>query len=69
MALAAIGIPHGARWSTLQLRLARALYLAFLRKDFRVVEGMRLQLNHTADVGVQAVTAYQHTLADMEHHP
>ena len=69
VALAAIGIPHGARWPTLQLRLARALYLAFLRKDFRVVEGMRLQLNHTADVGVQAVTAYQHTLADMEHHP
>lgn len=66
LAYAAVGIPRAAPFAPLQLRLARTLYLAFLRKDFAVVEHMRLNLEHIDDPGVQAVTTYQSTLNDLE---
>lgn len=69
LAQAAIGIPRHARWPALQLRVARALYLAFLRKDFEVVRGMRLQLAGIDDVGVCAVAAYQNELPSAEAKP
>ncbi len=66
LAFAAVGIPTGARLPRLQLYLARFLYLAFLRKDFTVVEHMRLKLDGVDDPGVQAVAAYQAGLHDLE---
>ncbi|MDO4694370.1 MAG: Rieske 2Fe-2S domain-containing protein [Eikenella sp.] len=66
LAFAAVGIPRGARFARAQLWLARRLYLAFLKKDFAVVEHMRLKLAGINDPGVRAVTAYQATLAAME---
>lgn len=65
LAFAAVGIPRHARFARLQLWLARRLYLAFLKKDFAVVEHMHLKLASVDDPGVRAVSAYQATLADM----
>lgn len=68
LAFAAIGIPRGARFPAIQLRIARALYLAFLRKDFQVVKRMRLQLHGVNDPGVNAVYTYQQSLLGMKEH-
>jgi nitrite reductase/ring-hydroxylating ferredoxin subunit len=38
--------------------LSRFLFLAFLKKDFAVVEGMRLRVEGVEDPGVQAISAY-----------
>ncbi len=62
-AFAAIAIPKTAKWRTIQLWAARALYFAFLRKDFTVVEHMRMKLDGVDDVGVRAVLAYQSRLS------
>ena len=64
-AFAAIGIPHGAPLHRLQLWIARFLYLAFLKKDFVVVEHMRLKLDGADDIGVKQATAYQSSLKSM----
>jgi hypothetical protein len=64
-AFAAIGIPHGAPLHRLQLWIARFLYLAFLKKDFVVVEHMRLKLDGADDLGVKQVAAYQSSLKSM----
>ncbi|MCP2039973.1 nitrite reductase/ring-hydroxylating ferredoxin subunit [Neisseria sp. HSC-16F19] len=69
LAFAAVGLPRGTRGYRIKLYLVRALYLAFLRKDFVVVEGMRLQLAHIDDPGVQAVADYQGCLKAMEPPP
>lgn len=66
LAFAAVGIPRGARFGRVQLWLARRLYLAFLKKDFVVVERMRLKLAGITDPGVCAISAYQATLPAME---
>ncbi len=62
-AFAAVGIPKKTRFARSKLYLVRYLYLSFLKKDFSVVEGMRMQLDNIDDVGVQAITAYQNTLS------
>ena len=41
------------------------LYLAFLKKDFVVVEHMRLKLDGADDIGVKQVAAYQSSLKSM----
>ena len=64
-AFAAIGIPHGAPLHRLQLWIARFLYLAFLKKDFVVVEHMRLKLDGADDIGVKQAAAYQSSLKSM----
>lgn len=69
LAFAAIGIPHGAPLIRSQLHLARMLYLAFLRKDFGVVEHMRLRLAGVDDPGVIAVAAYQASLKPLSIDP
>ena len=51
-----------ARWG---LRLVRLFYYAFLRKDFAVLEGMRLKLGHAEDEGVSAITAYLESFRDL----
>lgn len=65
LAFAAIGLPRNTRFSWPKLQLARWLYISFLKKDFCVLEGMCMKLNHIEDAGVQAVTSYQSTLPDM----
>ncbi|MDO5623841.1 MAG: Rieske 2Fe-2S domain-containing protein [Pseudomonadota bacterium] len=68
-AFASIGLPRGGALHSLRLRLARHLYLAFLRKDFGVVEGMRLRLGGVDDPGVQAVAAYLSSLPPIARAP
>ncbi len=46
-----------ALWTALRLRVTRWLFTAFLRKDFGVVEGMRLRVD-VDDVGVRAMAAF-----------
>lgn len=64
-AFAAMAVPKSAEYSWLKLMLAKMLYWAFLRKDFVVVEKMRMRLENVDDVGVQAVAEFQATLPDM----
>ncbi len=61
-AFAAIAIPKTAPYARAQLFAARMLYLAFLRKDFTVVEHMRMRLDAVEDIGVRTVSAFQHEL-------
>jgi hypothetical protein len=53
-----------ARWG---LRLVRLFYYAFLRKDFALLEGMRLRLGHAEDEGVSAIAAYLESFHDLDH--
>lgn len=52
-----------ARWG---LHLIRLFYYAFLRKDFAILEGMRLRFAHPEDEGVAAITAYLESFRDLE---
>lgn len=61
-AFAAIAIPKNAQYAPVQLFMARLLYLAFLRKDFEVVQQMRMRLEGVEDVGVRAIAAFQTAL-------
>jgi hypothetical protein len=45
------------------------LYIAFLRKDFGVVENMRMRLDGVADIGVRQVSAFQAELAEIQPEP
>lgn len=65
LAFAAVGLPQATRFISLKLWLTRWLYLSFLKKDFRVVKRMRMQLDNIDDVGVQTLAAYQQTLPEM----
>lgn len=65
LAFAAVGMPKTTRFSRWAVYVARYLYLAFLKKDFKVIEGMRMQLDKIDDIGVQAVTDYQSSLPPM----
>lgn len=68
LAFAAIGMPKNQHFSWWKLYVARWLYLSFLKKDFCVVENMRMQLDNIDDIGVQAVTNYQKTLTPINLH-
>ncbi len=60
-AFGAFGVPRGAL-SSLRAHLARWLYTAFLRRDFRVIEGMQLRLDGVDDPGVCALASYLRSL-------
>lgn len=64
-AFAAVAVPKVARYAPAQLIAARLLYIAFLRKDFNVVEHMRMRLDGVADAGVQQVSAFQSALPEI----
>ncbi len=64
-AFGAFGTQRGGLTLRLRLLLARWLFTAFLRKDFAVVEGMRLNLEGVEDVGVRAVSAFLRSLPDV----
>jgi nitrite reductase/ring-hydroxylating ferredoxin subunit len=65
-AFGAFGVPRESKFRRTRLRLTRALYLAFLRKDFRVVEAMRLITEGITDPGVRGVSEFLRSLANME---
>jgi hypothetical protein len=44
---------------------SRKLYTAFLRKDFGVLEGMRLIVDGVADPGVEGISQYLRSLPEL----
>lgn len=61
------GIPKDALFAKLQVRIARYLYMAFLRKDFSVIEGIKLVLHRPiTDIGVKNITNFLSTLEGIE---
>jgi len=65
LARGAFGVPRGVSMRWLRLRLARWLFTAFLRRDFRVVRNMRLTLDDVTDTGVRAVADYLDSLPEI----
>jgi hypothetical protein len=57
-AFGAFGALKGGPLTPIRRLFARFLFLAFLKKDFAVVEGMRLKVEGVEDAGVRAVSAY-----------
>ena len=66
-AFGAFGTQRRGPLAPVELFLARWLFLAFLRKDFAVVEGMRLRLEGVDDEGVQAIAAFLRSLPEVRH--
>jgi aminopyrrolnitrin oxygenase len=64
-AFGSFGVPRGSWLSALQLRIAGWLFLAFLRKDFAIIEGMALRTD-VRDVGVQAMHRFLTDLPEAE---
>jgi hypothetical protein len=62
LAYASFGAPKGGPFRSLRLWLTRALYTAFLRKDYAVIEGMRLIVDGVADPGVRGISDYLRSL-------
>lgn len=56
-ACGAFGVERGPL-APLRLALARALFVAFLRRDFDVVRGQRLTLDGVTDAGVRGVARF-----------
>lgn len=65
LAYASFGAPKGGLLRKVRLWLTRALYVAFLRKDYAVVEGMRLVVDGVADPGVQGIAEYLRSLPEL----
>ena len=63
-ALGAFGIRPGL-FSGIRLRLARWLFTSFLRNDFRILEGMNLNLN-VEDEGVNAMSTFLSSLPHVD---
>jgi nitrite reductase/ring-hydroxylating ferredoxin subunit len=65
-AFGAFATPRGGLTERLRLALSRWLFTAFLRRDFAVVEGMRLKLEGVDDPGVRALGAFLRSLPEAE---
>jgi hypothetical protein len=65
LAFAAVGAPKGGLFIRVRLWLTRALYTAFLRKDFAVIEGMQLIVDGVNDPGVQGISDYLRSLPEL----
>jgi hypothetical protein len=65
LALASFGAPKTTRLLQARLWLTQALYTAFLRKDFGVLEGMRLIVDGVADPGVEGISQYLRSLPEL----
>jgi len=52
------------RLAFLRGQLAKLLFSSFLKKDIKILEGMRLQLDTTDDAGVKAVVGFLRTLQE-----
>ncbi len=60
-------IPKSALFAKLQLRIARALYMAFLKKDFSVIAGMKLHLREPiTDVGILKINDFLGDLKSLD---
>jgi phenylpropionate dioxygenase-like ring-hydroxylating dioxygenase large terminal subunit len=68
LAYASFGAPKRGPLRGLRLWLTKTLYIAFLRKDYAVVEGMRLVVDRSTDVGVQGISAYLRSLPEFGSH-
>jgi nitrite reductase/ring-hydroxylating ferredoxin subunit len=66
LALASFGAPKGGPLRWVRLWITRALYASFLRKDFGVVEGMRLTVEGSTDPGVRGISEYLRSLPEIE---
>ncbi|MGM9480976.1 Rieske 2Fe-2S domain-containing protein [Roseateles sp. NT4] len=66
VAYASFGAPQGGPLRWMRLWLTRALYAAFLRKDYAVVEGMRLMVDGATDPGVRGISDYLRTLPELD---
>jgi phenylpropionate dioxygenase-like ring-hydroxylating dioxygenase large terminal subunit len=64
LAYASFGAPKNGPFRGLRLWLTKSLYSAFLRKDYAVVEGMRLIVDGSTDIGVQGISAYLRSLPE-----
>jgi hypothetical protein len=64
-AFGAFGIRPGP-FRHLRLWLTRTLFLAFLRRDMRIIEGMRLRAGEARDPGVRAVIDFLRSLPEHE---
>jgi nitrite reductase/ring-hydroxylating ferredoxin subunit len=65
LAYASFGAPKTTRLLRPRLWITQALYTAFLRKDFGVLEDMRLIVDGVADPGVEGVSQYLRSLPDL----
>lgn len=65
LAYASFGAPRDGLLRSLRLRVTRALYIAFLRKDYRVIEDMRLIVDGIADPGVRGLSEYLRSLPEL----
>jgi nitrite reductase/ring-hydroxylating ferredoxin subunit len=68
LAYACFGAPKRGPLQSLRLWVTRTLYVAFLRKDYDVVVGMRLAVDRSTDAGVNSVSAYLRTLPEFGSH-
>jgi len=57
------GVRHGPL-AFIRGQLARELFTRFLRKDIKILEGMRLRLDRVDDAGVKAVAQFLVSLAE-----
>ena len=64
-AYSAFGAPRSGVAARLRLALTRTLYVAFLRKDYAVVEGMRLIVDGVSDPGVRGISEYLRSLPEL----
>lgn len=62
----AFGTPRNGPLWRLRLRITRWSFLSFLRKDYAVIEKMRLKLDDVDDPGVQNLSAYLRSLPELE---
>lgn len=63
-AYGSFGVPRQSWGGAAQLRLASWLFVAFLRKDFAIIEGMRLRTD-VRDAGVQAMCRFLASLEEV----
>ena len=64
-AFGAFGVPRRGPLLRARLLLARQLYMAFLKNDFKVLEGMRLSTDAVSDPGVRAVSDFLRSLPEV----
>jgi hypothetical protein len=62
-AYGSFGVARGSFLIWLQLRLTSWLFISFLRKDFAIIEGMRLR-TAVRDVGVQSMSQFLRSLPE-----
>lgn len=62
-AYGSFGVPSGSVLPRLQARIAAWLFIAFLHRDFAIIEGTRLRTD-VRDPGVRAMSAFLRSLPD-----